>query len=451
MKLFRKMTRTFRQGGIHPADDKFTAREPIVTLSLPAKVIIPLQQHAGKPAIPVVQPGDRVKAGTLIARLQGEISANIHSSVSGVVSAFEEHPDASGASIPSLVIEREGDEWTENMVTGDDLSSTPIPDRETILSRIREAGVVGMGGAAFPTHVKLRIPDSLVVDTLLINGVECEPFLTADHRLMLEKPDEILTGTAILMKALDIREAIIGIEANKQDAINVMARSAANFSGITVVSLEMKYPQGSEKQLIEALTDRRVEPGKLPATSGVLVNNVATTYAVFEAVIRQKPLVDRVVTVTGKSLSHPGNFLARIGTPVVELIRAAGGLPDNTGKVIAGGPMMGHALASLDVPVTKGLSGIVVLSREESPRSLPQTCIRCGKCVEGCPMNLEPYLLMAQSEKGLYEKALQNSLLCCMECGTCSYVCPAFRPVLDYIREGKKMSGKVAASTPARG
>ena len=434
-----KILKTFKFGGIHPAADKLTAGMAIRVLPLPEKVILPVVQHAGAPAAVIVKLGDRVKTGSLIARITGYVSANIHASVSGIVSRIDENLDASGYKINSVEITREGDEW-EDSITLEPVIRDFTP--QEILQKIREAGIVGMGGASFPTHVKLEIPAGMKVDTLLINGIECEPYLTADHQLMLEKGEEILQGIQLLMKVLGIDRAIIGIEVNKPDAILSMNNLSKKFAGITIEALEMKYPQGSEKQLIQALTGRQVSPGALPASVGVLVNNVATTFAVYEAVMKNKPLIERVVTVTGKSVKKPGNFLVRIGTPVRDLIEAAGGLPEGTGKVVIGGPMMGRAVANLDFSVTKGMSGIVLIPDSEASRQADLPCIRCAKCVEGCPMNLEPYLMMQLAEKGLWDLAEMNHITDCMECGSCSFTCPSARPILDNIRIGKSKVNK---------
>ncbi len=437
------MLKTFRFGGIHPKEEKLTAGLAIQTLPLPKSVTLPVTQHIGAPATVVVKKGDLVKTGSVIAQHEGFVSSNIHASVSGRVVKIEETMDASGYKIKSVVIETEGDLWEESVILNNSVSNfknyTPVEIRQ----RIRDAGIVGMGGAAFPTHVKLEIPAGMKADLLLINGVECEPFLTADHRLMLEKGEEIMIGTTLIMKALGVNRAIIGIEINKPDAILSLNKLAANYQGIEVEALEMKYPQGSEKQLIQALTGRQVAPGALPASVGVIVNNVATTYAVYEAVVKNKPLIERVVTVSGKSLQSPGNFLVRIGTPISELIDAAGGLPDNTGKVIIGGPMMGRAISNLNIPVTKGMSGIVLIPKEEASRLVVIPCIRCAKCVEGCPMKLEPYLLMSLIEKGMWNQAESNHVTDCMECGSCAFTCPSARPILDYIRIGKTKVGKM--------
>ncbi|MEI7424061.1 MAG: electron transport complex subunit RsxC [Prolixibacteraceae bacterium] len=439
MKPDMKILKTFRFGGIHPLEDKLTAGMAIRVLPLPSSVILPVIQHTGAPANVIVKVGDRVKTGSLVAEMSGIVSANIHASISGMVTKIEESADVSGYRVLSVEITREGDDWDES------ISETPVNkdfSPHEILQKVKDAGIVGMGGASFPTHVKLEIPEGMKVDTLLINGIECEPYLTADHRLMLEKGEEIMTGTQLLMKVLGVDRAIIGIEVNKQDAILLLTNLSKKYRGITVDALAMKYPQGSEKQLIQALTGRQVPPGALPASVGVLVNNVATTFAVYEAVMKNKPLFERVVTVTGKSVKLPGNFLVRIGTPISELIEAAGGLPENTGKVVIGGPMMGRAVANLQVPVTKGISGIVLMPDSEASLPMNLPCIRCAKCVEGCPMKLEPYLLMQLSEKGLWDLADLNHVTDCMECGSCSFTCPSARPILDNIRIGKNKVSK---------
>jgi electron transport complex protein RnfC len=294
-----------------------------------------------------------------------------------------------------------------------------------------------MGGATFPSHVKLTVPTGKKCEVLIINGVECEPFLTSDHRLMLERGEEILIGVTILMKALKVERAIIGIENNKPDAISHLTELAAVFKGIKVQALKVKYPQGAEKQLIKALINREVPSAHLPLDVGTVVHNVGTAFAVYEAVQKNKPLFERVVTITGKSLTRPGNYFVRTGTPISRLVEAAGGMPDDTGKIVSGGPMMGKAITNSDVPVVKGTSGIILFPRNESERSVIKPCIRCAKCISACPQSVEPFLLMTLSEKSLFERAEQERITDCMECGSCSYVCPANRPLLDYIRLGK--------------
>jgi electron transport complex protein RnfC len=429
--------KTFPKGGIHPPENKITANTAIKVLPLPKSVTIPVSQHIGAPASPVVNKGDYVKAGQVIAACKGYVSANIHSSVSGKVAKIDTLPDISGYKQTNIIIDVEGDEWMESIDRNNDINENNSLTPEEIIKKCLESGIVGMGGATFPSHVKLSLPSGRKCDILIINGVECEPYLTSDNRLMMEKGREVLIGTTILMKALKVDKAVVGIENNKPDAISLMTKLSSDFKGIIVSPLKVKYPQGGEKQLIKALTDREVPSGKLPIDVGTVVHNVGTAYAVYEAVQKNKPLFERVVTITGKSLSSPGNYLVRIGTPVRNLIEAAGGLPDDTGKIISGGPMMGKAISNADVPVIKGTSGILLLPDTESVRRKVDPCIRCGKCLIVCPLNLEPYLLMTLSEKGLFERAGKERITDCMECGSCSYTCPAGRPLLDYIRLGK--------------
>lgn len=431
------MFKTFPKGGIHPPENKLTATKPIVALPLPVTVTIPVSQHIGAPATPTVAKGDSVKTGQVIASAKGFVSANIHSSVSGKVSKVEAITDTTGYKQMAVVIDVEGDEWAD----GIDRSTTLVKEismtREQIIDRCKECGLVGLGGATFPTFIKMTVPEGKKCDMIIINGVECEPYLTSDHRLMVEKGNEVLTGVTIIMKALGVAKAIIGIEGNKPDAIEYLTGLSKEYTGITVQALKVKYPQGGEKQLIKSCTGREVPSGGLPLDVGVVVQNVGTALAVYEAVQKNKPLIERVVTVTGKSVRNPGNFLVRIGTPVSVLIEAAGGMPDDTGKVVNGGPMMGKALAITGVPVTKGTSGIVIFPEAESHREEIMPCIRCGKCTSVCAMGLEPWLLAAVSEKAMFEKAEGEKITDCMECGACSYTCPAKRPLLDYIRLGK--------------
>ena len=435
--------KTFAIGGVHPEDQKLSAGVPIAPLPLPKTVTIPILQHIGAPAKIVVQRGDVVKTGQVIATHEGFVSSNIHSSVSGRIGIIEEVMDSSGFKHTAISIRVKGDEWEESIDRSDTLMEEISLTPKEIVARIMEAGVVGMGGAAFPSHVKLSVPEGKQVDYLLINGVECEPYLTADHRLMLEKPKEIIVGIKILMKALGVEKAIIGIEDNKRDAVELFQKLLGNEKGITVEALEVHYPQGGEKQLIQALLNREVPSGGLPADVGAIVHNVGTTFAIYEAVQKNKPLIDRVVTVTGKSVKQPSNYLVRIGTPVIDLLIAAGGVPEDTGKIVSGGPMMGKAIADLDVPIAKGTSGILLIPKEESMRAEVYNCVHCGKCIEACPMGLEPYRLLILSKKGNHERAKEEHILDCIECGSCAFVCPSNRPILDYIRLGKTQVRKL--------
>ena len=433
--------KTFKLGGIHPEENKLSANAPIEVLPVPKQAVIPMGQNLGAPSKPVVNRGDQVKVGQLIAEASGFISANIHSPVSGKVLKIDNVPDASGYKRQGIIINVEGDEWDESIDRSDDVIEEITLDAKEIIDRVKEKGLVGMGGATFPTNVKLMPPPGKVAEYLLINGVECEPYLTSDHRLMLEKGKEILIGTRILMKALNVKKAIIGIENNKPDAINHMTELARAFDGIEVQALKVQYPQGGEKQLIKAVLNREVPSGKLPIEVGCVVQNVGTTYAVYEAVQKNKPLIERVVTVTGKAVRKPSNFLARIGTPIANLIEAAEGLPESTGKIINGGPMMGKALTSLDIPVVKGSSGILLMPENESKRKPESSCIRCSKCTYVCPMGLEPFLLARVSKLGNFEMAEREMIMDCIECGSCQYTCPASIPLLDYLRLGKTMVG----------
>ncbi|MEI8225110.1 MAG: electron transport complex subunit RsxC [Bacteroidota bacterium] len=431
------MLKTFPHGGIHPPENKLTANKAIGYLPIPESVTIPVSQHTGAPATTIVNKGDYVKTGQVIAASKGFVSSNIHSSVSGKVNKIDTIIDTTGYKQSAVFIDVEGDEWIETIDRSSEIVTEIKLSPEEIIKKCLESGIVGLGGATFPSHVKLTIPTGKKCDLLIINGVECEPYLTSDHRLMLERGEEILTGVTILMKALKVERAKIGIENNKPDAIDHLTKLATGFKGITVHALKVKYPQGAEKQLIKALINREVPSGHLPLDVGAVVHNVGTAFAVYEAVQKNKPLFERVVTITGKSLARPGNYFVRIGTPISKLIEAAGGMPDDTGKIINGGPMMGKAVNNIDVPVVKGTSGIILFPRNESERSEIKPCIRCAKCISVCALKLEPFLLMTLSEKGLFERAEKEGITNCMECGSCSYTCPADRPLLDYIRLGK--------------
>ena len=441
------MLKTFSIGGVHPHENKISAHQPIVVAEVPDKAIVLLSQHIGAPAKPIVAKGDVVKVGTKIAEPGGFVSAAIHSPVSGKISKIDTVVDASGYPKPAIFIDTEGDEWEESIDRSNTLVKECDLSSEEIVKKIADAGIVGLGGACFPTQVKLCPPPTFKAECIIINAVECEPYLTADHQLMLEHAEEIMVGVSILMKAVKVNKAFIGIENNKPDAIQLMSKVASSYAGIEVIPLKVKYPQGGEKQLIDAIISRQVAAGALPISTGAVVQNVGTVFAVYQAVQKNKPLFERIVSVTGKSLAKPSNFLARIGTPMKQLIDACGGLPEDTGKIIGGGPMMGKALVSADVPTVKGSSGILLMTRKEAKRGEVQPCIRCAKCVNACPMGLEPYLLATISAHKGFEKAEKEDIMSCIECGSCQFTCPSNRPILDYIRLGK---GKVGAMIRAR-
>ncbi len=435
--------KTFALGGVHPPENKIAQNSAIESIDIPSKITIPVSMHLGAPAEPVVKKGDNVKAGTLIAKASSFISANIHSSVSGKVLKIDKVLTASGYKADAIVIKVEGDEWEDFIDRSSDIVRETSLNKDQLIEKIKENGIVGLGGAAFPTHVKYMVPEDKKVDTLIINAVECEPYLTADYRVMMERPDELLIGTEILKKTLGVNRAVIGIENNKPEAIKKLGKKVSEYEGIEIEPLKIKYPQGAEKQLIKAVVNREVPSGKLPLEVGCVVNNVGTAVAVYEAVIKNKPLFERVVTVTGKKLEKPSNFLTRVGIPASDLIKKAGGMPDNTGKLISGGPMMGKAVADENIPIEKATSGLLLLDESESRRKKIFNCIRCGKCISVCPMGIEPYLVEKHSESEQWEECESLDVMDCIECGSCSYTCPSSRPLLDNIRLAKGNVNKI--------
>lgn len=429
--------KTFPIGGIHPSDCKeYSKGAKIERFPVPATVTIPLSQHIGAPAVASVAKGDRVLVGQIIATAGGFVSSNIHSSVSGTVVAVEPKADAQGNMKPSITIAVEGDEWAEGIDRTDTVVKAINMSPKEIVDKIAAMGIVGMGGATFPTHVKLSVPDGKKAECLIINAVECKPYLTADYRVMLEQGERLLIGARILAKAIGVDKIYIGIENNKPDAIAHLTKLAGAYLEIEIVPLKMRYPQGGEKQLIAAVTGREVPSGKLPIDVGAVVQNVGTALAVYEAVAKNKPLIERVVTVTGSTLASPKNLLVRIGTPMSALVEYSGGM-DGIGKVIAGGPMMGRAVSNLDAPVTKGTSGVLLMPTQESLRKAEGSCIRCAKCVEACPMGLEPYLLSALTQQNDYDQLEAHYIADCIECGCCTFSCPSYLPLLDWVRIGK--------------
>lgn len=451
--------RTFSIGGIHPEENKLSNDAATQVAALPVQAVFPLSQHIGAPAKPVVAKGDKVKVGTMIAEAGGFVSAPIYSSVSGTVLKIDTAVDATGYRKPAIIINVDGDEWEESIDRSNKLETVeehPELTPEEIVNRIKVAGVTGMGGAGFPTFIKLCPPPTAKAECVIINAVECEPYITADYRLMLEKSDEILVGLELLMKAAKVTRGYIGIETNKPQAIELLAdKCAKKFGGsayeVEVVPLKQRYPQGGEKQLVDAVINRQVPaPPAIPVNVGAIVQNVGTAFAVYEAVMKHKPLFERYTTVTGKKLRQPGNYLVRMGTPMKDLIAVCGGMPEEDSKVLAGGPMMGKALTSTDVPVCKGTNSVTILSGEDAVRKEPQPCIRCAKCVSACPMGLEPYLLAKLSAVSNWERCESEDIVSCIECGSCQFTCPAHRPLLDNIRLGKQTVMGIIRSRQAK-
>lgn len=429
---------TFK-GGIHPPEKKELSKDsPITPTKPPKRLVIPIIQHIGAPCKVNVTVGQTVKKGDLIATPEGFVSAPVHSSVSGKVISIMDYPIATGRLVPSIIIDNDmTEQWTILKDNPDYINMTP----DELKSKIKDAGIVGMGGAAFPTHVKLSPPKEKPIDVIIINGAECEPYLTADYRLMIERPEEIIEGLKILMKILSVKKGFIGVENNKPDAINVLNNAVKSEPDIQVVSLKVKYPQGAEKMLIKACANREVPPRGLPMDVGALVQNVGTTIAVYEAVRYGKPLIERVVTVTGEAIKEPKNLYVKVGTLISELIAECGGFKTSARKIISGGPMMGFAITNLDMPATKGTSGIVALPEDEILHvDNFGPCIRCGRCIEACPMGLMPYMLSIMSEKGFYEDSKSYNLFDCFECGSCTYVCPSKRPIVQFVRLAKSLT-----------
>jgi electron transport complex protein RnfC len=427
-------TVTFSRG-VHPRYEKDRTKGlPVKPLTAPGEVVIPLSQHIGAPARACVEKDADVLCGQVIGEPGGFVSAFVHSSVSGKVKAVEPRPSMAGPSVISVVIENDGqDRFADFKGLGKGWIDSKIDD---LRERIRKAGIVGMGGAAFPTHVKLSPPADKPIDTAMANGAECEPYLTSDHRTMLERPEDVIEGLAIVQKVLGAGRAIIGIEKNKPDAVETISKAARAFD-IEVVQLEVKYPQGAEKQLIDACLGRQVPSGGLPMDVGVVVQNVGTAAAIADAVVRGKPLIERVVTVTGSGIDEASNLLVRIGTKVEHAIAACGGIKGDLGKLISGGPMMGIAQYTDEVPVTKGTSGLLLLSKDEVDPEGPGPCIRCGRCVRACPMGLPPTEIATYSARKMLDKAEEAGALDCIECGSCAFECPARIVLVQEIRLGK--------------
>ena len=434
-------------GGVHPEENKISTNAVIEQMPLPKQVAVLLNQHLGAPATPIVAKGDKVKTGQLIAEAQAFMCANIHSPVSGTVNKIDVCKDMTGLPKTAIYIDVEGDEWMEGIDRTADIKRECTLDPKEIVAKLKEMGIVGLGGATFPAHIKYSIPEGKKAEYLIINAAECEPYLTSDHRVMIEHAEEICIGISILRKALGVPNAYIGIESNKPEPIRVMTEMARTFDGIIVEPLVVKYPQGAEKQLINSITGRKVPSGKLPIDVGCVVSNIGTTFAVYEAVQKNKPLIENILTVTGKKLPSQHNYQCRIGITYNDIIKhALGELPATTGKVISGGTMMGKAISNLDAPTTKGASSVLVMDENEARRGPESNCIRCGKCINACPMGLEPYLFSALVKNNRIEEAQAHNILDCIECGCCFFSCPANKPLTDEIRLGKnKVRAMMAA------
>jgi len=442
---------TFSLGGVHPNDSKLARDRKIEVLPLPPTVYVSMSQSLGKPSNPIVKAGDSVKVGQVIAEPGGFISAFIHSPVSGKVKSVGPRKDMAGNYVTHVEITVEGDEWADGIDLSDTLVTEIPQDVQGTLEKIKAGGVVGLGGATFPCHVKLNPGPNAKAECLIINGAECEPYLTSDFRIMLERPKEIVVGAAIMQMVLGGPRCVIGIEENKPEAIESMSKAVAElpYKNIEVLSLKKKYPQGGEKQLIDAVMHRQVGSGALPISVGAVVQNVGTTLAVYEAVQKNKPLITNTLTVTGDCLpvEKQHNYLFRIGVPFNFIADYAGGIPEGAVKVVSGGPMMGRAISNMDATTVKGSSSLLYLSAAATKREPQGNCIRCGKCADACPMGLEPFLLYRLYKAWKPDELEENAAQDCIECGCCLYTCPAHIPLLDVIRQAK---GTVMGNIRAR-
>lgn len=429
---------TFK-GGIHPNEFKeLTENLAFEKMPLTKEVAIPVAQHIGKPGSIKVKKRDEVKIGTVLAEQDGFISASVHSPVCGKVKDIIKHANIGGYSKESIIITVSDEEHTELM---EPLNYDTLT-KEEIIDRVKHAGIVGQGGAAFPTYVKLLPPSDKKIEWVILNGAECEPYLTRDYRFMIERTEDVLRGLSIFMKALGIKQGAVGIEDNKPEAIEKMAEAAKKFEGIKVFSMKTKYPQGAEKMLIKALTGKKVPPGKLPMEVGVVIQNIGTAIAVNDAIMKGMPQITAALTVSGKGINEPKNLIVPIGTKISDVIDYCGGLKDETCKVVVGGPMMGIAQYDFDAPVMKATSGLLSLSTEETSDDETMNCLSCGKCIEICAVNLLPTNLVKYAQMGKFDLADEDNIMSCMECGTCAYNCPANIPMVQWIRFGKKMVHK---------
>ena len=428
--------KTFTLGGVHPEENKFASEKPVEEFPIPKIVTVFIHQNLGAPPVCQVNKGDSVKVGTLLAKAEAFICANVHASVSGKVIQVDTVADSDFMKKTAVVIETEGDEWEPQIDRSPEIVKEIKLSKQEIIQRIKDCGIVGLGGACFPTHVKYLLPEGKTAEYLIVNAAECEPYITVDHRIMLEKAEECMVGIKALMIASGAKKAKIGIENNKKDAIKRLQEVATQYPDIEVVPLKVKYPRGAEKQLIKSILNREVPEGKLPIEVGAIVNNITTCFSVYEAVQKNKPLTETHLTVTGKKVEYPKNYKVRIGTPIMDILNTVG-IPTHTGKIIAGGPMMGKAIANPNFFAVKGLTSLLLIDEKESKRGEIESCIRCGKCMYGCPQGLDPSLLCQLSENKRFDECDTNHILNCCECGSCSFSCPANRPILDYVRLAK--------------
>ena len=430
---------TFSMGGIHPDKYKITSDCPIEDAGVPEIVYIPIKQHIGASAKILVNKGDKVKVGTLIADADGIVSSDVHSSVSGEILKIEDVAGSTGYEEKMITIKVEGDEWESTIDRSEKIVKEITLTPEEIVKKIRESGIVGMGGAGYPTPIKTSIPEGKKANILIVNGIECEPFLTADDRLMIEKAEQIIIGARIINKALGIQNAIIAVDENKPKAIATLKSLCRLYIGVNVRVCKTKYPQGGEKQLIKAITGKELPSGKLPVDVGCIVQNVGTVYAVYEAVMKNKPLFERIITVSGDGIDHPSNYRVRVGTPISYLIDKAGGMKENVSKIILGGPMMGNAIVNQSAPATKLTSGILLFKEDNISKNEASSCIRCGKCALVCPAGLRPFAIkQAVIYNGHTDELRKLHAGDCIECGCCAYSCPANIPLLDYCKIAKQ-------------
>lgn len=444
--------KTFRMGGVHPESNKFAHSAPVETFPLPDEAVVYMTQHLGAPATPIVQKGDKVKVGQLIGKAESFVCANIHAPISGTVVKVDMVADITGYKKPAVVIKREGDEWLETIDTSlDVIHDIKLKTKEEIIERIKDCGVVGLGGACFPTHIKYMLKPEQKCEYLIVNAAECEPYISTDNRVILERCEQCMIGIEIALIASGAPKAIIGIEDNKPRAIKMLVETAKRYPNIEIQPLHIKYPQGAEKQLIKAITGRSVPNGALPISVGCIVNNITTMYAIYLAVQKNKPIVQTYTTVSGRSLreNQCKNYRLRIGTPIMDILNSVG-IPEDTGKIISGGPMMGKAISNLGAYTAKGMSSLLFMNEKESVRGEIHPCLRCGKCVSACPMGLEPYMLHTFTDLKRWDDAENYGIMNCIECGSCSFICPSNRPILDMIRVGKAKVGGIIRSRTAK-